>query len=134
MLQPLCGRQNRKYEIGTAKANAETYPEGFHADPIAETALAGCLVMPPRLVHAIKNGSRTLEAVAVAIESVIPLEVYRVILQAWNQGLKRALGFELAIVGYDHDTALLRRVMPALTRAFVLIFEIQLGAALGYLN
>jgi len=133
LLEAFCGEGTRTYEVGKASAVAESHPEGFYAVPVAETNATGCLVIPPRVVHAVKNGGRTLEVVAVAIESTIPAALYSMLFKAWKWAWAK-IPSEFEILGYDHDFHLLEQFMPPLTPMIAFVLEVRIGGSLGIIK
>lgn len=133
LLKWFCGEGDRTHELGKASTAAETHPEGFYVAPVAKTSVTGCFVAPPRVVHLVKNGERTLEVVAVAIESTIPVALYRILLKAWKWAWAE-LPFELEVLGYNHDLRLLEQLMPPLTPMMTFGIEIQINDCLGIMN
>jgi len=105
----------RGTEIGKWSAATETHPKGFYAAPVAETSQTSCLVIPPRIVYAMKNWDRTIEGVALAIESIIPVGFYRTVLKAWKRA-SAEIPFEFENLGYDHDYRLLEQIILSRSR------------------
>jgi len=123
----------RGTEIGKWSAATETHLKGFYAAPVAETSQTSCLVIPPRVVYAMKNWDRTIEGVALAIESIIPVGFYRTVLKAWKRA-SAEIPFEFENLGYDHDYRLLEQIIPSVTPMLVFGLEIQIDGCPGMIS